>query len=429
MATATPIARFPKAFKPLFSPFRYKVYYGGRGAGRSWAFARALLIQGAGEKLRILCTRELQKSIKDSVHKLLSDQIEALGLGSFYEIQEAKIIGKNGTEFIFSGLRHNAQQIKSYEAIDRCWVEEGATVSKASWDFLIPTIRKDGSEIWVSYNPELEEDNTHQRFVINPPINGYVRKVSYADNSYFPEVLKDEMRDLKSRDHEDYLTVWEGHCRASVQGAIYAKELRELEPRITNVPYNPTLPVNTFWDLGFGDNTVIWFAQKVGLEYHFIDYYANSRMLIDHYAKHLQSKPYVYGTHHLPHDGASGSLLGKSAEEFLIAYGMKVRIVPKIPNILEGINAVRSVLPSCYIDRTKCADGLQSMKRYRYDVNAETQRESRLPRHDIYSHGADGFRTFAEAPDVQWNIHVDRAGFGEEGKLVSEYNPFEDNRL
>ena len=171
MASANPIAEFPKAYKALFSAFRYKVFYGGRGAGRSWAFAMALLILGANKKLRILCARELQKSIRDSVHKLLVDQIEALNLGSFYEITQNTIRGKNGTEFIFEGLRHNSQQIKSYEAIDICWVEEAVTVSKSSWDFLIPTIRKEGSEIWLSFNPELEEDETYKRFVTNQPKN------------------------------------------------------------------------------------------------------------------------------------------------------------------------------------------------------------------------------------------------------------------
>lgn len=431
MASANPIAEFPKAYKPLFTPFRYKVYYGGRGAGRSWAFAMALLILGAEKKLRILCARELQKSIRDSVHKLLTDQIEALNLGSFYEITQTSIKGKNGTEFIFEGLRHNSQQIKSYEAIDICWVEEAVTVSKASWDFLIPTIRKEGSEIWVSYNPELEEDETHQRFVVNKPSNAFVQKVSYADNPFFPEVLRQEMRDLKSRDPEDYETVWEGHCRASVEGAIYKKEMRDAEPRITKVPYNPSLPVNTFWDLGFADNTAIWFVQKVGFEYHVIDYYAHSRVFIDHYAKMLQSKPYIYGTQHLPHDGANNSILGKSAEEVLVGYGMNVQIVPRPTNskeILEGINSARSLFPACYFDSEKCADGLQALRRYKYDVNAETGRESRLPLHDGSSHGADAFRVFATAPAVMWNVEVERAGFGDMGKMKSEYDPFEESR-
>jgi len=140
------IAEFPEKLQFLFNPKRYKVAHGGRGSGKSWGFARALLLQGASEPLRILCTREVQKSIKDSVHKLLTDQIEALGLGWFYQVLENEIRGKNGTEITFAGLAtHTIESIKSYEGVDRVWVEEGQVVRKRSWDVLIPTIRKPGS--------------------------------------------------------------------------------------------------------------------------------------------------------------------------------------------------------------------------------------------------------------------------------------------
>jgi phage terminase large subunit len=149
-------AQFPAKLQFLFHPQRYKVLYGGRGGAKSWGIARALLIQGTQRPLRILCARETQRSIGDSVHKLLSDQIEALGLGAFYAVQKSTILGANGTEFIFAGIRQNVSNIKSYEACDICWVEEAQTVSKSSWDVLIPTIRKTDSEIWVSFNPDLE---------------------------------------------------------------------------------------------------------------------------------------------------------------------------------------------------------------------------------------------------------------------------------
>jgi phage terminase large subunit len=146
-------AEFPEKLACLFKPNRYKVLYGGRGGAKSWGIARALLIMASNKPLRILCARELQMSIRDSVHKLLSDQIETLQLSGFYEIQNSSIKGLNGSEFSFAGLRSNVAQIKSYEGVDICWVEEAQTVSKGSWNVLIPTIRKDGSEIWVSFNP------------------------------------------------------------------------------------------------------------------------------------------------------------------------------------------------------------------------------------------------------------------------------------
>lgn len=140
-------AEFPVKLRFLFQPARYKILYGGRGGAKSWGVARALLIQAAATPLRILCAREFQNSIVESVHHLLQAQIEATGLGSFYEIQNSVIRGGNGSEFIFAGLRNNVTKIKSFEGVDRVWVEEAQTVSKSSWDTLIPTIRKDGSEI------------------------------------------------------------------------------------------------------------------------------------------------------------------------------------------------------------------------------------------------------------------------------------------
>ena len=159
-------AWFPEKLRFLFSPARYKVVRGGRGPGKSWGFARALLIMGAKRPLRVLCTREVQKSIAQSVHQLLRDQIEALGLSGQYEVLTTEIRGKNGTQFFFSGLSdQTAESLKSFEGVDVCWCEEAQAISKRSWDILIPTIRKDGSEIWVSFNPQLESDETYRRFV------------------------------------------------------------------------------------------------------------------------------------------------------------------------------------------------------------------------------------------------------------------------
>lgn len=156
--------QFPAKLEFLFKPARYKVAHGGRGSAKSWGFARALLILAAQKPLRILCTREVQKSIKDSVHRLLSDQIQAMGLGHLYQVLETEIRGANGSLFVFAGLaQHTVESIKSFEGVDIVWVEEAQAVSKRSWDVLIPTIRKPGSEIWISFNPLLETDETYQR--------------------------------------------------------------------------------------------------------------------------------------------------------------------------------------------------------------------------------------------------------------------------
>jgi phage terminase large subunit len=188
--------RFPEPLRKLFEPNRYKILYGGRGGAKSWGVARALLIIGAERPIRVLCAREFQSSISDSVHKLLSDQIELMGYGpgqkNFYEIEKATIKGKNGTEFVFAGIRHNVGRIKSYEGVDIVWVEEAENVSRNSWEVLIPTIRKAGSEIWLTFNPALESDETYQRFVVNPPPGALLLKLNWIDNPWFGGELERE---------------------------------------------------------------------------------------------------------------------------------------------------------------------------------------------------------------------------------------------
>lgn len=200
---------------------RYKVLKGGRGSGKSYSFADALVARAAYEKLRILCTRETQNSIRDSVHRLLSDRISELGFDLEYVVQKDSIFSKAGSEFIFKGLRHNISEIKSTEGVDICWVEEAEKVSDDSWTVLIPTIRKDGSEIWVSFNPEDEDSATHRRFVTKPPPDCLWAHLTYNDNALFPESLRREMEYDKSVDRDKYEHVWEGKCKGYSDALIF----------------------------------------------------------------------------------------------------------------------------------------------------------------------------------------------------------------
>ena len=397
LAQAIAKAEFPEKLKCLFDPpsSRYRVLYGGRGGAKSWGVARALLILAAKDKLRVLCAREYQTSIKDSVHKLLSDQIQDLGLDSFYEITQASIRGKNGSEFFFVGLKNNISNVKSFEGVDICWVEEAQTVSKTSWNVLIPTIRKEKSEIWVTFNPELETDDTFQRFVVHSPKDCVTEKINWYDNPWFPETLRMEKDDLKERDIEAYNTVWEGICRQTVDGAVFAKEMQsaELEGRIMKVPYDPSKPVHAVFDLGWADATAIWFIQFIGMEIHLIRYLEDTQRTISHYLSVMQTFGYVYDTLWLPHDAQNKTLAsnGRSIEEIVRAAGYKVQITAKVP-VSDSINAARTVFPKCYFDREECADGLQCLRHYRYDVDPDTKMFSKSPLHDQYSHGADAFR-------------------------------------
>jgi len=397
LAQAIAKAEFPEKLQCLFDPpsTRYRVLYGGRGGAKSWGVARALLILAAKDKLRVLCAREYQTSIKDSVHKLLSDQIQDLGLDSFYEITQASIRGKNGSEFFFVGLKNNISNVKSFEGVDICWVEEAQTVSKTSWNVLIPTIRKEKSEIWVTFNPELETDDTFQRFVVHSPKDCVIEKINWSDNPWFPDTLRLEKDDLKERDIEAYNTVWEGICRQTVDGAVFAKEMQsaELEGRIMRVPYDPSKPVHAVFDLGWADATAIWFIQFIGMEIHLIRYLEDTQRTISHYLSVMQTFGYVYDTLWLPHDAQNKTLAsnGRSIEEIVRAAGYKVQITAKVP-VSDSINAARTVFPKCYFDREECADGLQCLRHYRYDVDPDTKMFSKSPLHDQYSHGADAFR-------------------------------------
>jgi len=388
-------AEFPLKLQSLFQRSRYKVCYGGRGGAKSWGIARALLIKGAKEPIRILCAREYQTSIKDSVHKLLCDQIEALNLHSFYEITQASIRGSNGTEFAFAGLKNNISNIKSFEGVDICWVEEGSTVSRLSWNVLIPTIRKEASEIWVSFNPELETDETYQRFVVKPPDDCIQIKVNWSDNPWFPETLRLEKDALKQRDEESYNQVWEGLCRQTVDGAIFAKEMQQAEKdgRICRVPFDATKPVHAVFDLGWSDSTAIWFLQFVGMETRLIRYIEDSQKTISYYLATMQTYGYHYDKVWLPHDAENKTLAasGRSIDDIVRAAGYKTEILPRVP-VVDSINAARTIFPNCYFDREHAADGLACLRHYRYEVDPDTGQFSRNPLHDHYSHGADAFR-------------------------------------
>jgi len=392
---------FPEKLGFLFEPSRYKVLYGGRGSGKSWGVARALLTIGIHRPIRVLCARELQNSITDSVHALLADQIKTMGIEPFYEIQNTVIYGKNGTEFLFAGLKHNITKIKSFEGVDLCWVEEAQTVSKSSWDTLIPTIRKENSEIWITFNPELDSDETYKRFVVHPPSNAVVQKVNWSDNPWFPQVLKDEKDDLKERDLDAYLNVWEGNTRQVLDGAVYANELRKAqeENRIKDVHIDLTIPVSTFWDLGWSDLNSIWFVQTVpGGEVRVVDFYQNCQKTIDHYVQVLQTKGYTYRDHWLPHDAEHKNMTGKSVKDIMQNMGLPIRITPKL-SIADGINAARMLMNRCYFDQIRCAEGLQALRHYRYEVDPDTKLFSKTPLHDQNSHAADAWRYAAVALD------------------------------
>lgn len=388
------------AFKPLYKAVTtFYVYHGGRGGGKSWGIADFLLLVGAQSKHRILCCREVQKSIKQSVHKLLSDRIAALGLGAFYEILETEIRGKNGTEFSFSGLLgHTVDSIKSFEGATITWIEEAQTISRRSLSILIPTVlRTPNAQVIFGMNPYLPTDPVYEDYVVTVRDDCTVIQINYNDNPHCPELLKVEAEKLRDSDYTAYENIWLGKPKYIADGAVYKAEFEKArkDNRIASVPIDPAAKVHTVWDLGVGDSTVIWFVQVAGREVRVVDYYEATGEGLPHYARILEQRGYLYGKHFAPHDIAVRELgSGMSRIETARKLGINFEIVKNV-TIEDGIEAARQVLLTCWFDAERCKVGLHALQNYRREYNDKMGEFKARPVHDWASHAADAFRYLA----------------------------------
>jgi len=424
-------AEFPAKLQFLFEPHSDKYLWGGRDGMKSWGMARALLIMGAENRLRWLCSRETMKSIAESVHQLLEEQIDKLGLGDFYRVEKARIVGTKlhatgmygatldksrlplqpgYSEFVFAGLRHNVNEIKSMEGLDGIWIEEADNVSEHSWETVIPTIRKElyhvekgviGSEVWASFNPKLATDYTYKHCVLNPPRGAVSVRTSYKDNIWLSEISRTRIADMKATDEAKYLHIYGGEPDSQVEGAIFGPEMKQAaaEGRIGSVPYNRARPVDTVWDLGFGDPCSIWFVQAYDGWFNFIDYFQDDHINIADYVIMLQNRGYVYGKDWLPHDGidtiihqnlAGSSDRTMSILELVRGAGRKADIIRKML-VTDQINAARTVFPQCRFDEKKCADGLQALRHYQWPPLSAEGVAQRKPLHNWPSHASSAF--------------------------------------
>lgn len=415
----------PKKFKFLLEMHRFKVMHGGRGGGKSWAVADCLLALGAAQKLRILCAREIQDSIKQSVHKLLSDRIEVLGLGAFYQILDTEIRGANGTEITFTGLgRQTAESIKSYEGIDIVWVEEAQTVAERSWSILIPTIRAKNSEIWITFNPDMDTDPVWQRFIVNrpsdePPFDCVVVEVNWNDNPFFPEVLDRERRHCQRVMPDEYDNIWEGKCRTSIAGAIFARELHAMhqEQRIRPLPYDPRYRVHRIWDLGWNDAMTIVMVQRPHPSVvNIINYFEDSFQRYDEIINDLRQLNYNWGYDWLPHDAIQKNpQTGSNAYMTLKKLGCRVKPPMERTDAEARIKAVRRAAPRIYMDNSDfsnrrqtgfmgCARLIDCMRHYRRVIpqitKSNPEPEPAAPKHDQYSHGMDALGAMCEIVEM-----------------------------
>lgn len=216
--------RIPRRMQPFITQRkRHKIARGGRGSSKSWTVGQILVAQAMAEPTRTLCLREVQKSIRESSHRLIADTIERMGVGAFFDVQRDAIKAANGSEFAFAGLQdHTSDSIKSYEGFDRAWIEEAHTVTERSANILIPTIRKPGSELWWTYNPEQEDDFVHL-LAASGRDDVLVVDINWRDNRWFPAELETERQAMLALNPDLYRHIWEGECR-SAGGIIFKRE-------------------------------------------------------------------------------------------------------------------------------------------------------------------------------------------------------------
>ena len=293
---------------------RYRGAYGGRGSAKTRSFAKMAAVKAyqfaqEGREGIILCGREFMNSLDESSMAEVKAAIASEPwLAEHFDIGEKYIRTICGrVAFKFAGLRHNLDSIKSKAKILLCWVDEAETVSEGAWRKLIPTVREEGSEIWVTWNPERKASATHKRFREDPPENAKIVEMNYTDNPWFPAVLDQERQEDFEKRPDDYGHVWLGEFKTAYEGAYYTKQLTAAKEagRIGVVPPDPLMQFRAFWDIGTNDATAIWVAQFVGREVRVLDYYEASGQPLGAHLEWLRRRGYGEALCVLPHDGSS----------------------------------------------------------------------------------------------------------------------------
>jgi phage terminase large subunit len=330
---------------------------------KSWSVARALLLAGTQHPERILCCREYQNSIAASSHKLLSDQISEMGLSGWYDVTQNSIVGKNGTEFLFVGLHSNLESIKSIEGVTIAWIEEAQTISEASYQILLPTIRAKHSSIWITFNPKSADDPTHKRFCVDTPDNCVLITLNWRDNPYFSPALEEERRrDQERLSDEEYRWIWEGELLTISDACIFRGkfEVREFE-----TPKDATFYLGADFGFARDPSTLV-------------------RCFIEDETLYIDHEAYEVGveTDHLPafYDRVPGSrrwtIRADSARPDTISYlarqGFRIVGAEKGPNsIEEGIRHLKSY--KCIVIHPRCVHTAEEFRKYSYKIDKRTE--------------------------------------------------------
>lgn len=390
----------PEVFAPFLAPARYKGAHGGRGSGKSHFFAEllvetALLTPG----LRAVCIREVQKTLKESAKRLVEDKIQRLGLGQHFECLATETKCPGGGVIIYQGMQdHTAESIKSLEGFDVAWVEEAQTLSTRSLTLLRPTIRKEGSEIWASWNPRRKTDAIDEFLRGQQPEGAIVVEANWRDNPWFPDVLEAERRLDKELYPDRYDHIWEGGYAQALEGAYFAKHLAKAKEdgRITRLPVEELLPVRAYFDIGGAgaraDANVIWIVQFVDREIRVLDYVEGQGQVLAYYVNELRRRGWGEALCRLPHDGVNtNTITGKRYADHLRDAGFDVTVIPNQGQgaAMMRIEAARRLFNRIWFD-PKTEAGREALGYY-HEKKDEARNIGLGPEHDWSSHAADAF--------------------------------------
>jgi phage terminase large subunit len=396
----------PPKLIPVFSgEAMYRGSYGGRGSAKTRSFAKMAAVWGlrfarANQPGVIVCGREFMNSLAESSLAEIKGAIASEPwLSAAYEVGETFVRTKDRrVEFAFIGLRHNLDSIKSKARIRLLWVDEAEPVSETAWSKAIPTVREDGSEIWVTWNPERKKSATHKRFRLDPPEGSKIVELNWRDNPWFPEILNRTRLEDKAKRPDQYEHVWEGDYVTVVDGAYFAKSLTDAKKRITRVGQDPLMSIKAFWDIGGtgakADACSIWIAQFVGKEIRVLDYYEAVGQPLATHVQWLRENGWGKAHCYLPHDGSTNDkVYDVSYESALKSAQFEVTV---IPNQGKGaakmrIEAARRLFPSIWFNKDATESGRDALGWY-HEKRSDDDRDVGLgPEHDWSSHGADAF--------------------------------------
>jgi phage terminase large subunit len=406
MATAR--IKLPPKLKPVFlGAARVRGSHGGRGSAKTRSFAKMAVVKAyqfakAGREGIVLCCRQFMNSLDESSMAEVKAAIASEEwLRDNYDVGEKYIRTRDRRiEFAFIGLRHNLDSIKSKTRIRLLWVDEAEPVSETAWHKADNTVREDGSEVWVTWNPERKKSATSLRFRVNPPPESKIAEINWRDNPWFPRTL--DKKRIADRDYrpDQYDHIWEGDYVSVVEGAYYASCLTQAkaEGRISNLGKDPLMTIRAFWDIGGtgakADACAIWIAQFIGREIRVLDYYEAVGQPLATHVQWLKERGWGKAMCFLPHDGATNDkVYDVSYESALKEAEFEVEV---IPNQGRGaakmrIEAGRRLFPSIWFNAGPTEPGRDALGWY-HEKRSEDDRGIGLgPSHDWSSHGADAF--------------------------------------